>query len=63
MKCPKCGYPRAKFMDKTFEDVTETRERRTRTGASYTTNITKKKVVFKRGYCTKCKHSWEETEK
>jgi len=63
LKCPKCGYPRAKFIDKKFEDIIETRERRSRTGTSFTSTITKKKAIYKRGICSKCKHSWEEDEK
>ncbi len=63
LKCPKCGYPRAKFIDKKFKDVTEIRERRSRTGGSYTTNITKKKTIYKKGIWVKCEHSWEEAEK
>jgi len=59
LKCPKCNYPKAKYVDKKFEDVKETREHRSRTGASYTTTVTKRRTVYKRGICPKCKHTWE----
>ena len=60
MKCPKCEFPRAKFIDRKFEDVKEVQEYRSKTGSSYTSTVTKKKLVYKRGYCPKCKHTWEE---
>ena len=59
LNCPKCGYPRAKYVDKKFEEVSEKKERQTRTGGVYTTTVTVKRVIYKRGFCSKCEHSWE----
>lgn len=63
LKCPECGYPMAKFVERKFEDVKKTREHRTEAGGSYTTAITKKRAVYKRDYFPKCRHTWEEGER
>ena len=60
MKCPKCHFPKAKYIDKKFEEVKETREHRSRTGATYTRTVTKNKAIYKKGLCPKCKYAWEE---
>jgi protein-arginine kinase activator protein McsA len=60
LKCPKCNFPKSKYIERTLEDVKETREHLSRTGATYTTTVTKKKAIYKKGLCPKCKYTWEE---
>ena len=60
LKCPKCKFPKAKYIEKKFKEVKENRERHSRTGAAATTTVTKKRSIYKKGFCPQCKYTWEE---